>query len=177
MNVPKPARFCVAVILCVGPAMLTAQAVPIPLGARVRVEMRDKTRFDGTLMSQSADSVAVASPKAIRTAVATGDISRVRRSEGKSRGHGAVKGLKVGAVIVGGVGALVVAGGSNVNDNVAQAAVFGAVGGAIAGALYGAVIGAIVGAEKWTTVYTIPARLSFVPAPTGAPGIAVTFRF
>lgn len=160
--------------------MLSAQTVPIPIGARVRVEMCDKSRLDGTLMMRTADSVAVALPRAVRTVVATEYISRVRRSEGKSHGHGAVKGLKIGAVIGGGATTLVMGGaylGSSAENKDATWVAFFAAAGAMTGALYGGVIGAIVGAERWTTVYTFPARLSFVPPPTGAPGIGVTFRF
>gem|GEM_PF-3967960 len=82
--------------------------------------MHDKSRIEGTLMAQSAESLAVASPRAVRTRISTDYIARVRRGECKSRGHGA---------------------------------------------------------EKWTTLYTTPQRVSLVPAPGTAPGIGIRVGF
>ena len=93
-----------------GPMTLAAQALPIPLGTRVRLEMHDKSRLEGILISQSADSLVVAPPTPVVTAVSTEYIARVRRSEGKSHAHGAVQGIKIGAVIGGGATALLFGG-------------------------------------------------------------------
>ena len=181
MTYTSYARQAGVVALVLAPTIVAAQAQPIPLGSRVRIEMHDKSRIEGTLMAQSAESLAVASPRAVRTGISSEYIARVRRSEGKSHAHGAVKGLKIGAGIGGGMATLIfggamLAGGSVTGDDFSFVA--GAMfGGVFGGALYGVIIGGIVGAEKWTTVYTTPQRVSLVPAPGTAPGIGIRVGF
>lgn len=76
-----------------------AQVPTIIPGARVRVETRqtDK-RLEGTLMSQTADSLTIASVGAIRTVVPSGSITTIRVSQGKSHGAGAIRGSRSEAV-------------------------------------------------------------------------------
>lgn len=64
------------------------------------------------------------------------------------------------------------------NGDETLSAVFALVAsGAFTGAMFGAGIGALLGAERWTTVYSSPVRVSFRPAPSGARGVGVSVRF
>lgn len=163
------------------PVILTAQTPAIALGTRVRIEMHDKSRIEGTLMAQSAESLAMASPRSVHTGVSSEFIARVRRGEGRSHGHGAVKGIKIGAGIVGGATAIIFSGAALASGE-AQGEALGVVAvftfaGALSGAFYGAIIGGVVGAEKWTTVYTAPHRVSLAPPPGTTPGIGIRVSF
>lgn len=177
------------------PVMLAAQTPAIAIGTRVSVDMHDKSRIEGTLMAQSAESLAVASPRAVRTGISSEHVARVRRSEGKTHARGAVKGLKIGTIIGGGFAAyfaLVITERTGTDARSAYDGPRTGEGSAYdgpetvaglatlmvaSGAFYGVIIGAIVGAEKWTTVYTTPQRVSLVPAPGTAPGIGIRVGF
>jgi len=165
-------------------AAVAAQAPTIPPGTRVRIETRERGTFDGTLMSQTSDSFFVAGPGALRTLVASESVTRLRVSEGRSHARGAVRGMKIGAAVGGGGMALVIGAafiGSTAKDKYNGESLGMAVGlvasGALVGVMYGAGIGALFAVERWTTVYSNPLRVSFRPAPSGAPGVGVSVRF
>jgi hypothetical protein len=160
-----------------------AQVPTIIPGARVRVESRqiDKN-LEGTVMSQTADSVIVASVGAIRTAVASGSITRIRVSQGKSHGAGAIKGIKIGGGIGLGLGVLLglaIAAGPSTSEYPNPGGVAAVVAAlyAVSGAMWGAAIGGAVGAEKWTTVYSIPMRISVGRPQRRAPGVSLSITF
>jgi hypothetical protein len=169
------------ILICALPAAVAAQVPAVPPGTRVRIEGHDKSRIEGTLMSQSGDSLVVASPRSLRMGMSTEQIARVRRGDGKSHAHGTVQGLKWGAGIGGGAilvlssGLLLSSGGGTASDW-GYVAGF-SIGGAISGGFYGLLIGSVIGAEKWTTLYTAAPRVSLVPGPGSAPGLALKVSF
>lgn len=154
-------RFCIAVLVCVA-SVAEGQVAELLPGSRLRVQSSAiPRRVEGTLMSHEGSSLIIAASGALRTNVPISSITQVRVSQGKSHGAGAVKGMKVGAIVGSVVGLLVVAsygnGGASANpvgDLVGFATTM-----ALGGAMYGLPIGAIVGAERWTTVYQPPLKL------------------
>ena len=180
MKVHTVARLCLVLTLCIIPEMILAQTPPIPVGARIRLELTDKSRLEGSLVQQRADSVVVASTRGVHTPVATEYIARIRRSDGKSHGLGAKRGAVIGATIVGGATTLIFGGAAlassspNNDYGLVPAFIFA---GALTGAFYGVIIGGIIGAERWTTVSSAPMRVSFLPTQIGAPGVGVAIRF
>lgn len=155
-----------------------AQFSGILPGSRVRIESRSfAQRLEGTVMAHSGDSIIVASSGVLRTSVPNATIYRVQASGGKSHGAGAIKGAKIGAAVSGGLGlALVLSlaevGDVTAGDVMAVTAVY-----AISGAMWGGAIGAIIGAEKWTTVYSQPYRLSAGITRSGAPAVGLSLAF
>lgn len=173
-------RTLLFIFVASAPAAIAAQAPTIPLGTRVRVEMQGKIKVDGTLMSQTEDSIIVSSPGTLRTVVASESVARIRVSEGRSHAQGAVRGMKIGTVVAGGGVALIFGAAyiESTENNKSIALLFAFVAaGAVTGAMYGAAIGGIFGAERWTTVYSSPVRVSFRPAQSGAPGVGVSIWF
>lgn len=173
-------RALLFVLFSIAPATTAAQAPLIPLGSRVRVETQQRGRVDGTLMSQTEDSIVVAAPGALRTVVVSASIARIRVSEGRSRARGAVRGMKIGAAVGGGSVALVFGaayiGSTDSNKKITGLLSFVAVG-VLEGVMVGAGIGALVGAEAWTTVYSRPIRVGFQSSQSGAPGVGVSITF
>ena len=171
-------RSLLFILSCCVPASIAGQATAIPLGARVQVETHDEASITGTLMSQTEDSVIVATPEAPRVVASWESVARVQVSDGRTRTRGAVRGMKVGAAVGGGIIAITFgvaflgARDANVGD------LFAYVGsGAVVGAVYGAAIGSLVRAERWTTVYAGPTQVSFLPTLSGVPGVAGSIRF
>lgn len=162
------------------PAPISAQAPTIPPGTRVRVETQQRARVDGTLMSQSSDSIIVATPRPLRTAVASGDVTRIAVSKGRSHVQGALRGMKIGAAIVGGAATFMVGaayfGGRTEESSIVPLYAF-AVSGAAVGAMSGAAFGGMLGAEKWSTVYSAAMRVSVRPFQSRVPGVGVSIRF
>lgn len=162
----------------------SAQVPALATGSRLRVEMPGYRRLEGTLISQSADSLVIAADGARLVGVSTASVARIKSTMGKSHGAGAKKGAKIGTLIGAGAGVLVGVVYMNDNtqefndpgfDNGAAPVVFGIVG-AAEGALYGVLIGAIVGAQDWRTIYERPYRVSLAPAPGGI-RMSVSLRY
>jgi hypothetical protein len=173
-------RFALLLIVMLSPPMLIAAQTPtIPPGTRVKVQTQQNTRVNGSLISQSSDSIIVATGDAMRTVIASDAVTRIDVSKGRSHLHGAVRGMKVGAVTTGGVVTLIFAVayiGSRAEDmSIAPFFAYTAVSAAI-GAMYGAAIGGMFGAERWSTVYSAPIQVTFRPSQ-GAPGAGVSIRF
>ena len=174
-------RFALFLILVVWPpASIVAQAPTIPAGTRVKVETHQRTRVAGTLMSQTRDSIIVAAPGAIRTVVASEAVTRIAVSKGRSRVHGALRGMRVGSVVIGGGTAVImtvafVDGGVGEN-NVGPFVVLTAIGAAM-GAIYGGTMGVLFPVERWFTVYSASSRVSVGPFQGSVPGVGVSIRF
>ena len=174
-------RFALLILVLILPLPTAAQGPTIPHGTRVRVETQQKTRAEGTLMSQTSDSIIVATRRATRTAVASAAVTRIAVSSGRSRAHGALWGMKLGAVVLGGgIGLLL--GGAYVSSNSEHKSTSGIiplmVAGAAVGGMYGAVAGTIRGVERWSTVYAAPIRVSFGQFQgSSARGVSVSIRF
>lgn len=139
------ALLCLApLILGGGSSIAVAQRLPIgTLGTRVRITLGRSTRYTGTLISLSADSLAVAgSPKDTfrisRQSLAQFEISRGRRP---NTSRGALYGLVSGTVIGAGLGAIH---GFDTGDYVETGAA-----GAIGGVVLGTLLGAAIRTERW----------------------------
>jgi hypothetical protein len=165
-------RLAVLLVVCVA-----AQLPTLLPGSRVRVEADPQSKIQGTVMSQTRDSIVVAASGAVHTTLPSGDVSLVKVSLGKSHMTGAIKGAKIGAVVLGGLGALFgYALGDLENYDAADYAAVAA-GSAFYGALWGAGIGSLIGAEKWKTVYRRDVLgVQAAPARSGI-GINLSIRY
>ena len=168
-------RFALLILVLVLPLPTAAQGPTIPPGTRVRVETQQKKRAEGTLMSQTSDSIIVATRRSTRTAVASAAVTRIAVSSGRSRAHGALWGMKLGAALGGGGVILLFTGFAGGLPGF-QILPYAVVGAAFGGA-YGAVARSIRGVERWSTVYSIPIRVSFGQLLGSAPGVNVSIRF
>lgn len=139
-------------------SLASGQVPQLAPGAHLKVDRLDGPRIEGTLMSQSNDTLTIAAEGAVITPVAAAAVGRIKASAGKSHGAGAKKGAKIGAVIGGGFGLLtgLLYDNADIGFNGSQAPILFGVVGAAEGAIYGVLIGAIVRAQKWTTVYERP---------------------
>ena len=158
-----------------------AQLPELAPGSRLQLELVDHQKIEGTLMSQTPDSLIIAAEGARITRIPSARIGRIKSTLGKSHGAGARKGAKIGSIVGAGFGVLL---GLTVMsddtysssdygfDKSSAPAVFGLVG-AAEGAIYGVGIGAIVGAQNWKTIYERPYSLSVAPAPGG---VRLAFR-
>jgi hypothetical protein len=153
-----------AVIVTASAAVARAQVPTIPVGTHVRLEApRPNVRIDGTVKWQSADSIAVETQNSVWT-VSLASVRRIDVSGGLSHRDGAIRGMKIGALGLGGTIAtlLVVAylvdpnpdrGGADECINPGAAIPILAGAGAIVGGVAGLAIGGMVGAEHWDRVY------------------------
>ncbi len=186
-NLPvRPTRLASRITALLGTLILLdasatgAQVPTVAPGTRVRMEFaRPSPKVVGVVMSQTADSIAIGTGRAIQT-VASASIERFRVSGGKSHTHGAVRGMKMGTLIGGGAvflvfGAYYLA-SSEPNKNPGGLAVYTAAG-ALEGALLGAAIGGALGAERWSTIYHRPVRIAVLPLPNGAAGAGLSISF
>jgi hypothetical protein len=171
-------RISAFLLLLAVPAAAGAQLRDVLPGSRVRVQsVSSDQRVEGTLMSHSPDSMVVAVSGAVRTALPYVSVSRLQVSHGKSRGAGAIRGMKIGAMIGGGTALLLAASLSGteeiaLEDVVAVTGVY-----AISGGLWGLAIGSLVGAEQWRTVYADPSRRSVAATTPIRPSVALRFSF
>ena len=161
-----------------------AQIPNLATGSRLKVEMPGYQKLEGTLISQTADSLVIAADGARLVGVRAADVGRIKSTMGKSHSAGAKKGAKIGTLIGAGAGVLVgIAYMSDYNetvndpafDNGAAPVLFGIVG-AAEGALYGVIIGAIAGAQDWKTIYERPYSVSVAPVP-GAVRVGLRLRY
>ena len=169
-------------------AVAPAQVPTIPPGTRVRLAApRPNDGLAGTVRSQSADSIAIETDGLTRV-VSLASVRRIDVSEGRSRRYGAVRGMKIGAIGLGGtVGVLLVAGWVAQPDNNCGGAdqCFDAMAalpylvpaGALIGGLAGAAIGTIAGAERWSRLYPPPVRVSILPARNGVTTLGLSLSF
>ncbi len=173
-------QFRSAALFLIAATTAAAQAPTLAPNAPVRVDLKDRSRIDGILTSQTADSVFVWTTTArANQAIAWNSVARVRINLGRSYAAGARKGLRRGALIgsIAGGGLMLVGGvveGERVENLVAYL-ILGTGAGAASGALYGAFFGAVFGAERWETVYSRPAA-SPARSP-GGPAVGVSLRF
>lgn len=148
-----------------------AQDVVQP-GARVRIEGTSLPgdRLVGTVLSRTADSLEIAVSGAVRARIPFSAIEQLEISRGSTRRAGAVKGMKIGLIVMGVGGAIVASSIMGASDAECQgdcgalAASFLAVA-LIEGAALGAGIGAIVKAESWKRIP--PPRMAIRAAPRG----------
>ena len=145
-----------------------AQLPELAPGSRLKLDLTDRRKVEGTLMSQTADSLVVAAEGAVITRLPASSVGRIQSTMGKSRGAGAKKGAKIGAIIGGSFGLVVgLAAYSDPDYRGAEAPILWGLVGAADGALYGVVIGAIAGSQNWKTVYERPFDVSVARPPLG----------
>src|SRR3954466_5136400 len=83
-----------------------AQVPALASGSRLKVEMTSGQKIEGTLMSQTQDSLVIAAGGALITGLPSANVGRISSTLGKSHSAGAIKGTKIGVVIGGGLGVL-----------------------------------------------------------------------
>jgi hypothetical protein len=170
----------VFLILCGAPAA-DGQVPSIAPGTRVRLELeRPNRKVDGTLMSQTADSIAVATDGSGIWTMPAESVVRIRVGSGKSVMRGAIRGMKIGSLVLGGGFGLLltaaVAAGDGGTDAIPFLVVYSAIA-AAEGAILGAFVGAIVRSEKWTDIYSSHVQLTVRPDRSGRTGVGLSIGF
>lgn len=144
-----------------------AQIPMISGGTHVRIEAQPTgEKITGTVFSQNADSIAIAAGGVVRV-LPLESIARMQVSSGRSHAHGAYRGMQLGALIVGGAGAVISSYASYDGPKRPSDLLGFVAASAFTGAFYGAIIGAAVGAESWTPVYNSRVSVA-VRHPSGA---------
>jgi hypothetical protein len=164
--------FLVLVLLAPLTSTDAQQLSEVAPGARVRIRAPGVVagRYTGTVLSRTADTIAIASSGASSVRVPVASLTSVEVSRGKSRSRGAIKGAAWGA----GIGLIFGVLTTGISDDVG----YGSEGEYLAanlvgGAFWGALIGAIAGSERWDR-YDLPARSSLVlPVTPGRFGVGV----
>jgi hypothetical protein len=176
-----------AIIMPTAAALGVAQVPTIPAGTRVRIAApKPNAGLTGTLKSQSFDSIAVETPDSVRV-VSLASVSRIDVSRGVSHLDGGIRGLKIGALGLGGTVATLLlvgyvaspnndCGGADECLDPGAAMLFLVPAAAIVGGATGFVIGSIIGAEHWDRVYP-DARFSVLPARNGRTLIGLSVGF
>jgi hypothetical protein len=177
-----------AVLMLAYAAVARAQVPTIPLGTRVRLDApRPNAGLVGTVRSQSADSIVIDSDDSTR-AISLASVKRIDVSEGRSSVDGALRGMKIGGLGLGGAMAvfLVASYVASPNNNCGgadecldpiAALPYLVPASALIGGLAGAFIGAIAGAERWSGLYPPPARMTILPVRNGATRIGLSLSF
>ena len=168
-----------AAIALVGACALNAQVPTLSGGTRVRLWTRGSGgAITGGVFSQTGDTIRIASNEVVHI-VPTASIARMDVGTGRSRGAGAIRGIKIGALAMGAFG-LVVGSTAYFADSSGgnYGTVLGFVGlSAYSGALWGAIIGAIVGTERFATAYSEHTALRIEPVTGGKRQIGLAVRF
>jgi len=159
-------------------AQQSAPPIEIRSGSRVRLEAPGVVarRTVGNVISRTADTLTIAGFDSPPVAVPIAGITRLDVSRGDSRVAGALHGIKWGAPIGLGLGALMVALADDCRTCSNQPSAGAAIADlGIAGAGIGAIAGAIAQHEQWSPV-TLSPRVSFdAGAPRGV--LALRARF
>jgi len=138
----------------------------------------DQPRIKGTLFSQTVDTVRVTSDGEVRV-IPTSMIGGVEVGGGRSHTAGAWRGAKIGAMILGGAGAVIFGSSYAAYEGKKQPGDLAAVvvASALSGAFYGAIIGAIAGSEAWTPVYPARVAVSLARPTPNATSVGLSFKF
>jgi len=159
-------------------AQQSAPPVEIRSGSRVRLEAPGVVadQMVARVISRTADTLTIAGFDSPPVAVPIARITRLDISRGDSRAAGALHGMKWGAPIGLGLGALMVVLSDDCETCKNQPSAGAAMGDlAAAGAFIGAIAGAIAQHEQWSPV-TLSPRVSFdAGAPRGV--LALRARF
>jgi hypothetical protein len=150
--------------------LLRAQTDELQPGVRVRITAPGIVagRYVGTVLSRSGDTVMVGSPTAQPLAIPSSRIVSLEIRRGKSRGDGALRGIKWGIPIGLALGAVTVgfADCTDCSNDAGQALGWIALNG-VSGAIWGAGIGALIGRERWER-FDLPRRAAIRVTPGGA---------
>jgi hypothetical protein len=177
----RGARVVFGLILFVtaGAGLMQGQIPTLSGGTRIRLAIQNSDAIiQGTVFSQVADSIRIASGDVVQV-VPTASIVAMQVGSGRSHTRGALVGLKRGAIIVGGAGAVLFGSGYATYEGQKQPSdLAGLIAvSAYAGAFYGAIIGAAIGSEQWTNVYPERVAMTLAPVPNGRTGVGVSLRF
>jgi hypothetical protein len=160
------------------PRLAVGQIATLSGGTHVHIALRQAGDLvDGSVFSQSADSIGVASDGKTRM-IPLSSIAGIQVGNGRSHSRGGVRGLEIGTMIGGGVSLLFVGSYASYDGQKRQEDLYAAIFASLfTGAFYGGIIGAAVGSESWATVY--PARVALTPwrAPNGARGLGLSLNF
>jgi hypothetical protein len=140
-------------------AQQSAPPIEIRAGSRVRLDAPGIVAkpLVATVISQTRDTLKVASQDVATVAVPLDRITRLEVSRGDSRSAGAIHGMKWGLPIGIGSGVLLVALSDDCKTCTNQPSAGGAIGTAAAmGAGLGAIIGAVVQHERWAPLALTP---------------------
>lgn len=178
-------RFALVITLLV-PLTARAQSVEPTPGTLLRVDALGQRRVLGRFIDRTDDSLRMMSTAGVPMSFAVSDISRWRRSSGRTRWAGAKNGMKIGAV-VGAVGGAFVANKiinevdpstGEVTGMLAPVLVpYAMLSGALGGVVYGAAIGAIVKANKWSDIGPGSIRVAVRPLKRKAVGVGLSLDF
>jgi hypothetical protein len=136
----------VALFIALIPTAADAQLPALQPGLRVRVDARPVVarRVVGTLMSQTQDTLVLASSASEWHRVPIAGVAVLDVHMGRSRRSGLRRGLLLGAGIIG--GGVLIGGGLATDDDF----VFPV---ALTGASVGALAGFFIGSDRWLRVY------------------------
>ena len=139
-------------------------------GARLRVAAPGVVagRYEGTLLSRTADTLRLGSANGAPVAIPIARLTSLEVSRGKSRTAGALRGIMWGAPI--GLAAGVLSASAVTGDCIGCTDDYSKGGwialSTLSGALWGAGIGALVGRERWDEFQLAP-RTSIGASPDG----------
>jgi hypothetical protein len=115
-------------------------------------------RYEGTLLSRTADTLKLGSPNGAPVAIPIARLTSIEVSRGKSRTAGALRGIMWGAPI--GLAAGVLSASAVTGDCVGCTDDYSKAGwiglSTLSGVLWGAGIGALVGRERWEVFQLAP---------------------
>jgi hypothetical protein len=162
----------IVVVLIALAAPCGAQSAELVPGQKVRLVAPAvfAGRFQGTILERRGDSVIVARPGGVPTAVSFSSIDAAQVSRGKSRSRGAAKGALWGLGVGGGLAILVGipaatrAEANGTADSDITSDVIGHL--VLGGTFWGAIIGTMVGSERWDRV-NVPGRVTMAPSRDG----------
>jgi hypothetical protein len=160
-------------------APMQAQLPVLSGGTHVRLWLGpNQPKIEGTVFSQTADTVRVTSDGAVRV-VPISMVAGVEVGGGRSHSAGALRGAKLGAIILGAAGLVIFPLSYDTYDGEKHSSdLIGLVGAsAFAGAFYGAIIGGIAGAEGWTPVYPVRVALLVTRPNSRTTGVGLSFKF
>lgn len=160
------------------PAGASAPYPDIRPGSRVRIVapgVADR-RYVGTVVERHGDTLAVASGPDSHVRATITELSLLEVSRGRSRAHGAKRGLVVGAFGAAGAGALMAAAHcTDESFKCPQGLIAVPAYMSVGGAIWGAAIGAAVSGERWETrIRTV--GVSFRPVSRGV-GMVLALRY
>lgn len=157
-------------------AQIAARTDEIQPGAKVRVTAPGvvAARYVGTVLARTGDTLTVGGPNTLPFAIPSSRITLLEVSRGKSRGDGAIRGMKWGTPIGLGFGVLTMGFIADClgcatrpdSDRSGERGAWVATS-TLSGVAYGALIGALVGREHWES-FDLSRHTAVNFAPHGA---------
>lgn len=181
----RVAALCVVVALT-NTAITRAQVPTVPVGTRVRIDVGlPNQELVGKVEFQAADIIAVETNGGTLS-VPVSVVKRIDVSAGRSYPIGAARGMKIGALGLGGTVAFLLIASHFISkvDKCAgeciDALAFAPTlvpAGVVVGGVAGGVIGVLGAAEQWSGLYFAPPRVSLLPRRIGGTTVGLSLRF